>query len=84
MHINYTVHGQTVLFVAGFLLLGAATLLVDWRAKRAAKTSESYLGPLNGITERVPAPFRVWQFFLWALSAGGIAIRIHNSRPIPF
>jgi hypothetical protein len=48
-------HGQTVLFVAGFLLLGAATLIVELRAKRAAKTSESYLSPPNGSTERVPA-----------------------------
>jgi hypothetical protein len=64
----------TVLFVAGFLLLGAGTLIVDLRAKRAAKTSESYLSPLNGITERVPAPFRVRQFSLWALSAGVLAI----------
>ena len=68
------VRGQTVLFVGGFLLLGVATLIVELRAKRAAMTSESYLSPLNGITETVPAPIRVWQFFLWALSASVIAI----------
>lgn len=66
MPINYMVHGQTVLFVAGFLLLGAATLMVELRAKRAAKTSECYVSPPHGITKRVPARFRVWQFLLWA------------------
>jgi hypothetical protein len=59
--------------VAGFLPLGAATLIVELRAGRAVPTSESCLRPLHGITERVPAPFWVWQFFLWAFSAGVIA-----------
>jgi hypothetical protein len=68
-------HPQRILFIVGFLLLGVASFIVDLRARRAAKTSGPYLSPFDGTKERVPAPLRVWQFFLWALSAGLIAIR---------
>jgi len=48
--------------------------MVELRAQRAAQTSESYFSPLPGMTETVPAPFRVWQFLLWVPSAGAIAM----------
>ncbi len=67
-------HPQRILFIVGFLLLGVASFIVDLRAKRAANTTAPYLSPLDGTKERVPAPLRVWQFLLWALSTGVIAI----------
>jgi hypothetical protein len=68
-------HPQRILFILGFLLLGVASFIVDLRVRRAAKTNAPYLSPLDATTERVPAPLRVWQYLLWALSAGVIAIR---------
>jgi hypothetical protein len=67
-------HPQKILFIVGFLLLGVASIIVDLRAKRAAKANEPYLSPLDGTKERVPAPHRVWQFLLWALWTGVLAI----------
>jgi hypothetical protein len=67
-------HPQLVLFVAGYLLLGIAIFIVELQSKRAAKTSEPYLSPLDATTERVPAHLRVWHYLLWAISAGVLAI----------
>ncbi len=62
------------------MLLGVAILIVELRAKHAAKTTEPYLSPLDGTTERVPVFLRVWQFLLWALSAGVLAIGYTTKR----
>jgi|SRR5882762_4148331 len=46
--------GLVVPFGVGWLLLGVATYILEKRAKQAAEENEPYIGPLNGVTGRVP------------------------------
>jgi hypothetical protein len=61
-------------FMGSWLLLFAASVVVDVRAKHAAKSTQPYLSPLDGTEERVPARLRMWQFLLWAVFAAIVAI----------
>lgn len=60
-------------FLAGLVLLGLISVGTDLLAKRAAKSTQLYVSPFGGKTERVPPRVRLWQFILSALVAGVLA-----------
>lgn len=62
-----------VSFVAGWVLLGVASYILEKRAKQAARENEPYISPLNGMVERVPSSLKVSQYLLWATAAAVVA-----------